>query len=1048
MKIVKFSINRPVTIIMFTVAAIIFGFISYSKLNLNLLPKISYPTLTIRTEYPGTAPSEIENIISKPIEETCGVVDNVVRISSVSRAELSEVTVEFAWHTNMDFATLKLREKLDLLRLPRDATKPVILRYDPNQEPIMRLGLTGDTDLARIRYIAEREVKQALESIEGVAACSISGGLEDEIHIDIDEQKLSLLNILITSVANRLAQENVNLSAGILKQKDSQFLVRTVNQFKTVEEIKDIIIEKRGDVQLTLGSIADVYRGHKERKVISRINGRECIEAAIYRAADANTVAVANAVTDKLKAVQANILKPRNMDYLIITNQSKFIKNTIHQVKQTAIIGGILAILVLLYFLKNFRSTLIIGAAIPISVVITFFLMYSSNISLNIISLGGLALGIGMLVDNSIVVLESIQRYREKGADLYKAALQGTSEVAGAVTASTFTTVAVFFPIVFVEGIAGQLFKDMALTVTYSLLASLVVSLTLVPMLNATLRRENSKERLTGWLKVLFKPLDKIYNQFYLSYKKILDFSFGHRKTVFITVIVLFFTAIFMSSFMGQELIPVISQGEFLINVEFKPGTALKENTAIITDISEVLKKHKEIDSIYELIGKGSRGGISFQEERENLSEFTLRLKPGILGKKEDRIMDLVRADLKKFPTTKVKVYKPRLFSFKAPLEVVVLGNDLEMIKQVSDELLEKIRGVEGIIDLKSSMEEGYPEIQIIFNRALLASQNMTINSVGTQIRSKIEGDVATRFIESDREIDIRVRLSERFRDRVDKIGRINIRNGLGMMVPLKALAEIQIKEGPAEIRRILQQKSAVITGNISGIPLGTAKEKVLAAAASIDCGPECSIYLAGQSMEQDVAFSSMIFAIFLAVFLVYLVMASQFESFKKPFIIMFTIPLAIIGVVIVGLVFSMSINVIVLIGLIILSGIIVNNAIVLVDYIGKLEKQGMSKMEAIKTAAQVRWRPIIMTSITTVLALLPMALDFNEGFEIRIPLALTLIGGLVFGTFLTLIFIPLVYSMVVRETKVTEEKQTPFLGFLKSFKMTPSSDKAKAKKP
>jgi HAE1 family hydrophobic/amphiphilic exporter-1 len=1048
MKIVKFSINRPVSIFMFTVAAIIFGFISYSKLNLNLLPKISYPTLTIQTEYPGTAPSEIENIISKPIEETCGVVDNVVRISSVSRAELSEVTVEFAWHTNMDFATLKLREKLDLLRLPRDATKPVILRYDPNQEPIMRLGLTGDADLARIRYIAEREVKQALESIEGVAACSISGGLEDEIHIDIDEQKLSLLNIPITTVANRLAQENVNLSAGILKQKDSQFLVRTVNQFTTVEEIKDIIIEKRGDVQLTLGSIADVFRGYKERKVISRINGRECIEAAIYRAADANTVSVANAVTDKLKVVQANILKPRNMDYLIITNQSKFIKNSIQEVKKTALIGGLLAILVLLYFLKNFRSTLIIGAAIPISVIITFFLMYSSNISLNIISLGGLALGIGMLVDNSIVVLESIQRYREKGKDPYKAALEGTSEVAGAVTASTFTTVAVFFPIVFVEGIAGQLFKDMALTVTYSLLASLVVSLTLVPMLNAVLRRENSKDRLTGWLKVLFKPLDKLYGQFYLSYKKVQDISFGRRKIIFITVMVLFLAAIFMTRFMGQELIPVISQGEFLINVEFQPGTALKENTAIITDISDVLKKHKEIDSIYELIGKGSRGGISFQEERENLSEFTLRLKPGILGKKEDRIMDLVRADLEKFPTTKVKVYKPRLFSFKAPLEVVVSGNDLEMIKRVSDELLEKIRSVDGIIDLKSSMEEGYPEIQIIFNRALLASQNMTINSVGTQIRNKIEGDVATRFIESDREVDIRVRLSEGFRNRVDKISRINIRNGLGMMVPLKALAEIRIKEGPAEIRRILQQKSAVITGNISGTALDTAKEKVMAAAAAIDCGPECSIYLAGQSMEQDVAFSSMIFAIFLAVFLVYLVMASQFESFKKPFIIMFTIPLGVIGVVIVGLVFSMSINVIVLIGLIILSGIIVNNAIVLVDYIGKLEKQGMSKIEAIKTAAQIRWRPIIMTSITTVLALVPMAIDFNEGFEIRIPLALTLIGGLIFGTFLTLIFIPLVYSMMVRETKITEEKQGRLLGFLKSFKMPPTLDEVKAKKP
>ncbi|UCE41646.1 MAG: efflux RND transporter permease subunit [Candidatus Aminicenantes bacterium] len=1048
MKIVKFSINRPVTVFMFTVAAIIFGFISYSKLNLNLLPKISYPTLTIKTEYPGTAPSEIENIISKPIEETCGVVDNVVRISSVSRAELSEVTVEFAWHTNMDFATLKLREKLDLLRLPVGATKPVILRYDPNQEPIMKLGLTGDVDLGFIRYIAEREVKQALESIEGVAACSISGGLEDEIHIDLNEQQLSLLNIPITTVASRLSQENVNLSAGILKQKDSQFLVRTVNQFKTVEEIKDIIIEKRGDVQITLGSVADVFRGYKERKVISRINGRECIEAAIYRAADANTVSVANAVTEKLETVQNSILRPRDMEYLVITNQSKFIKNTINEVKQTAIIGGILAIMVLLYFLKNFRSTLIIGAAIPISVVITFFLMYSSNISLNIISLGGLALGIGMLVDNSIVVLESIQRYKEKGVGLYKSSLEGTSEVAGAVTASTFTTVAVFFPIVFVEGIAGQLFRDMALTVTFSLLASLVVSLTLVPMLNAVMRRENAKEWLNRILKIVFKPLDKAYDRFYTSYKNIQDSTFRRRKIIIVGVLFLFIVAIFMTRFMGQELIPVISQGEFLINVEFQPGTSLKENAAVISDISETLKKYDEIDSVYELIGKGSRAGISFQEERENLSEFTLRLKPGILGAKEDKIMDRVRADLEKFPTTKIKVYKPRLFSFKAPLEVVVAGNNLDLIKEVSDELLEKVRGIEGIIDVKSSMEEGYPEVQIIFNRAVLASQDMTINSVGAQIRNKIEGEVATRFIESDREVDIRVRLSEDSRDRVEKIERINIRNGLGVMVPLKALSEIQIKEGPAEIRRILQQKSAVITGNIAGTSLDEAKEKVMIAAATVDHGPEVSINLAGQTMEQDVAFSSMIFAIFLAVFLVYLVMASQFESFKKPFIIMFTIPLGIIGVVIIGLVASMSINVIVLIGLIILSGIIVNNAIVLVDYIGQLQKQGMPKVEAIKTAAQVRWRPILMTTVTTVLGLTPMALDFNEGFEIRIPLALTLIGGLIFGTFLTLIFIPLVYNAVVKDPTETEEKESRLMRLLKSVKVGASLNKAKTSKP
>ncbi len=1048
MKLVKFSINRPVSVFMFTVAAVIFGFISYSRLNLNLLPTISYPTLTIKTEYPGTAPSEIENIISKPIEETCGVVDNVIRISSVSRAELSEVTVEFAWNTNMDFATLKLREKLDLLRLPMNATKPVILRYDPNQEPIMKLGLTGEGDLGRIRYTAEREVKQALESIEGVAACSISGGLEDEIHIDIDEQKLSLLNIPITTVSSRLSQENVNLSAGILKQKDSQYLVRTVNQFQDVEEIKGIIIERRGDVQITLGSVADVYRGYKERKVISRINGRECIEAAIYRAADANTVSVSDAVTERLESVQRNILAPRGMDYLVITNQAKFIKNTIEQVKKTALLGGILAVLVLLYFLKNLRSTLIISAAIPISVVITFFLMFSSDISLNIISMGGLALGIGMLVDNSIVVLESIQRYREKGTDLYNAALKGTSEVAGAVTASTFTTVAVFFPIVFVEGIAGQLFKDMALTVTFSLLASLVVSLTLVPMLSSAMQKENTKERFSKGLKFIFKPLDKVYDKIFSSYAKVQEISFTRRKTILVTVVLIFFAAIFMSRFMGQELIPVISQGEFLINVEFTPGTSLKENASIISDISDTLKDYEEIESIYELIGKGSRAGISFQEERENLSEFTLRLRPGILGKKEDRIMDRVRADLEKFPTTNIKVYKPRLFSFKAPLEVVVSGNDLDQIKSVSDELLERLQGVDGIIDLKSSMEEGYPEIQIIFNRAVLASQDMTINSVGSQIRSKIEGEVSTRFIESDREVDIRVRLAEDSRNRVEKISRIQVRNGLGVMVPLQALATIQIQEGPAEIRRILQQKSAVITGNLSGISLDEAKAEILAAADAMDVPPEISVNLAGQSLEQDVAFSSMIFAIFLAVFLVYLVMASQFESFIKPFIIMFTIPLGIIGVVIVGLATGMSINVIVLIGLIILSGIIVNNAIVLVDYIGQLQKQGMKKLEAIKTAARVRWRPILMTTITTVLGLMPMALDYNEGFEIRIPLALTLIGGLIFGTFLTLIFIPLAYNLVVRESTAVAEKESRLMGILKSAKMSMSLDKAKPRKP
>ncbi len=1023
MKIVNFSLRHPVSVFMFSLAAILFGLISYSRLNLNLLPRISYPTLTIKTDYPGTAPAEIEHIITKPVEESVGVVDNVVRISSVSRAEISEVTVEFAWHTNMDFATLKVREKLDLLNLPVGAQKPVILRYDPNTEPIVKLGIVGTPHLSRIRYISETNIKQGIESIEGVAACSISGGLEDEIHIDLDERKLSLLNIPVSQIAQRLNQENVNLSAGILKQTDSQFLVRTVNEFKTVEEINEIIIEKRNGIPIKLGSLARVFRGYKERKVISRINGRECIEAAVYRAADANTVKVSNALMERLDKISKDIMAPRGLEYVIITNQARFIKSTISEVINTALLGGLLAVLVLLYFLKNLRSTIIIGLAIPISVIITFFLMFSFDITLNIISLGGLALGIGMLVDNSIVVLESIQRQREDGKDLYNAALTGASEVASAVTASTFTTVAVFFPIVFVEGVAGQLFRDMALTVTFSLLASLVISLTLVPMLFTALRRENSQDRMSRFFERVFRPLDKVYDRVFALYRKGQERSMAHRRTVILSVLGVFLVSIIAFNFMGKELIPVISQGEFIVNVEFKPGTSLQENINTVSAISGKLRAYSQVDSVYELMGKGSRGGISFQEERENLSELIVRLKPGILGKGEEKIMNRVREDLESMPHMKIKVYRPRLFSFKAPLEIVVSGNNLDELKRVSDALAEKMRKIDGLIDIKSSMEEGYPEVQIVFNRAVLASQMMTINEVGGQLRDKIEGNVATQFIESDREVDIRVRISEDFRDKVEKIQRIHVRNGLGLNVPLRAIAAIRVSEGPAEIRRMHQQKAAVVTANISGIDLDSASQAILALAApdgpdAIPRSQGCTIRLAGQSQEQDVAFSSMIFAILLAVFLVYLVMASQFESFRKPFIIMFTIPMGIIGVVAAGIIAGISVNVIVLIGLVILAGIIVNNAIVLVDYTSQLQSRGLSRSEAIIKAAQVRWRPILMTTLTTVLGLLPMALDFREGFEIRIPLAVTLIGGLIFGTFLTLIFIPIVYSLVIPETK------------------------------
>jgi HAE1 family hydrophobic/amphiphilic exporter-1 len=1023
MKIVKGSLNRPVTVIMFTVAAVIFGFIAYSKLQLELLPEISYPTLTVKTEQTGTAPSEIEYLISKPIEEAVGVVDNVIKVSSVSKAEVSEVLIEFAWGTDMDFAALKVREKLDMLRLPIDADDPIILRYDPNSQPVMKLAFYGETGLSKIRYIAETEIKQAFESLEGVAALSISGGLEDEIHVDIDEQKVSLLNIPIATVSNRLAAENVNLSAGILKEARSQYLVRAINEFKTVEEIKDIIIDKRSNAVIRLGDIAEVFRGYKDRKVISRVNGKESIEAAVYRASDANTVKIANLIFERLKKLEKGVFKTYNINYHIVSNQAKFIKNSINEVISTAVIGGILAILVLFYFLKNLRSTLIIGIAIPVSVIITFFCMFSFGVTLNIISLGGLALGVGMLVDNSIVVLESIQRHRDRGTGNFEAAFKGTSEVGGAVIASTLTTVSVFFPIVFVKGVAGQLFRDMALTVTFSLMASLIISLTVVPMLSALKITGNSKKNVPNkFLARIISPIDRIYNQLFASYLKLQKKSFNHKKLVMLMVMGLFALSLLLTTFLGKELIPTISQGEFLVEMEFLPGTSLEMNSRVIGGLMEKIKEIDEIKSIYEIIGMGSSGGVSFQKEQENLSVMIITLKPDILGEKENRIMEQVRGILSDYSMVKSKVLRPRLFSYNAPLEIIAFGNNLDTLKKVTDDLNTQFRQVPGLTDLKSSMEEGYPELQIIFNRYTLASQGLTIREVGQQIRNKIEGDVASEFLEKDREVDIRVRLSEKYRTNVDKIKRLTIRNGLNKTVPLKVLAEITVKKGPAEIRRISQQKAAVITGNLSGITLDEAVIACRKIISQTNIPEGILIEFAGQSLEKDTAFSSMMFAIALSIFLVYLVMASQFESFKKPFIIMFTIPLGIIGVILANLIFGITINVIVLIGLIILSGIIVNNAIVLVDLAGKLQKEkNLSSAKAVKEAARIRWRPILMTSLTSILGLLPMALNFREGFEIRLPLAITLIGGLLFGTFLTLVFIPLLYSIMGKE-KVQEE--------------------------
>ena len=1016
MKVVQFSIRRPVTVTMIFVAVTVFGVVSFERLALNLLPDISYPTLTIRTGYEGAAPAEVENLISKSVENAVSVVNNVVRVSSVSRPEVSDVIIEFSWQTDMDFASLDVREKLDQVNLPLDADQPILLRYDPSSDPIIRIAVTGSSNLARLRYFCEEFAKPDIESIPGVAAARVSGGLEEEIFVELDEKLLASRGLSIQEVTSRLQAENINLTGGLLREGESRYLVRTINEFQQVEDIQDMVLGTRGLTTIRLADVGRAYSGFKEREIITRIDGRESVEIAVFKAAEANTVQVAQVVRERLGELESTYRSRREAPlFQVVFDQSRFIKKSIDEVLQTAVIGGILAIIILFIFLRSLKSTLIIGLSIPTSIVATFFLMYTFEISLNIMSLSGLALGIGMLVDNSIVVLESIYRYHSQGHSVRKAADLGASEVGQAVVASTMTTICVFAPIVFVEGVAGQLFADQALTVTFSLAASLVAAIMLIPMLSS-LGSSKRAARIAAPQKR--GPL----RRFYLG---ILAAALKQRLAALAVALVLFAFAVSLLTGLGAELIPVISQGEFFVDVELAPGTPLEETSDRLAQLEGVLQDHPAVRQYYTIVGSGNQTGVSAVEEREYIGQILVALQPGILHQREEEVLNGLRGDLQQVPGVELNFSRPALFSFKTPIEVIIQGYNLLALKTQAERLKQRMEQIPGLSDLKASTEGGNPEVQIRFDRRRLASFGMTVSQGANLVRNKVLGEVPTAFNERDRKIDIRVRLQEEDRHSIEDVENLYLTTPSGAQVPLSSVAEVRLEEGPTEIRRLGPQRVAVITGNIGGRDLQSIVDDINLVLASFPLPSDFNAFVGGQSEERAVAFESMQFAIMLAIFLVYLVMASQFESLLQPFVIMFAIPFALIGVAAALVLTGQVVNVVVLIGAVVLAGIVVNNSIVLIDYTNQLRRKGMDKFSAVKEACAVRIRPILMTTSTTVLGLLPMALSFGEGSELRMPLAITVIGGLVTSTMLTLILVPVLYTIVVREKGATEPDES-----------------------
>jgi HAE1 family hydrophobic/amphiphilic exporter-1 len=1048
LKLIEFSTRRPVSIFIFAVAAVVFGVIAFSDLATDLLPDITYPSLTVRTAYDGAAPIEVEALISRPVENAVGVVNNVARVTSSSRADVSEVTLEFAWGTNMDLAALDVRERLDMLRLPAEADRPILLRYDPSLDPIMRLGLYGQEDLVRLRLVGEEQVKRTLERIEGVAAAVVSGGLEEEIQVEIDERQLANLGLTVDVVINRLAAENVNLTGGRLREGQTEYLVRTINEFMRPEDLEPIVIDATQGAIVRLSDIARITRGHVERELITRIGGREAVEVAIYKEGGTNTVTVSDDVRKALDQLGRRLqsLDP-GLELVVVTDQARYIRESVSEVLRTALFGGLLAIVVLFFFLRSWKTTLIIGIAIPISVVATFFMMYVFGISLNIMSLGGITLGIGLLVDNSIVVLESIQRRRDDGLGEVEAAIRGTGEVARAVIASTLTTICVFVPIVFVEGIAGQLFGDQALTVTFSLVISLLVALTVIPMLAsrdfspkrpekaaprswasrilfntavAAARLVNGVRRgFEALLRVVMSiPLKLFHGAFNLlatAYSHHLSWVLRHPVATILLAAVALAGSVALYPRLGKELVPELIQGEFFVNTELPPGTHLEITERRMAALERFSRELDGVSMLYSISGASNEQGGVAGERRENIGQLTLILAPPISREREDSLMVKLRSALDRQEEMEYRFGRPAYFSFRTPIEIEIRGYNIRLLERLGDALVNRMHAIPGLRDIKSSTEGGNPELQIRFDRQRLASLGLTLADVASVVRSKIQGTVATDIQREDRTIDIRLRAEEEFRDSVRDLEQLTVFQAGKTAVPLAAVASVEEVEGPAEIRRSEGDRVAVITANLVGRDLGSVSEEITSSVEEMSLPSGFDWRIGGQRQEMETSFGSMRLAIGLAIFMVYLVMASQFESLLHPFVILFSVPLAVVGVLAALWLFGVNISIVVLIGAILLAGIVVNNAIILIDYTNRLRRQGMSKIEALLKAGGVRLRPILMTTATTVLGLLPMALGLGAGSELRSPMALTVIGGLLTSTALTLLVVPAVYSLMDR---------------------------------
>jgi len=1035
MRLPEISVRRPITTIMLFVAIIIIGFVSFQRLPIDLLPEIEPPMISVLTQYPGASAQDVEINVTKKIESGLSSITNLKKIRSTSIDNISVVVLEFEYGTNLDEASNDIRSALEFTKrnLPQDALDPFIFKFSTNIFPVVFLAVTADESYIGLNKLAEQEIVDPLKRVNGVGTVQAFGGPIRQILVQVDPKKLEAYNISTQQIGQALQSENINLPSGTIKMGNMEYNLRVPGEFTDINEIKNLVVSQQGGKIVYLKDVANVKDSLKDRTINVRLNGGRGLQIIVQKQSGANTVEVAKNVKAKIEQIKKNLPSDVKIDTIVDT--SEYIVNSINNLAEAVILGAVFVSIVILLFLRKWRATLIILLTLPVSLIGAFIYLYFTGNTINIISLSSLSIAVGMVVDDAIVILENIAHHVERGARPREAAIFGSSEVGLAVTASTLTIVAVFFPLVFISGIAGILFNQLGFLVTIMILVSLLAALTLIPMLSAYLLKSKKEEKPIQnlYLKKIDSSLAKFLDRLDEFYKGILNWALDHKKTVIVGAILIFAGSLALIPIVGTEFFPRSDSGNFQLTLELQPGIRLEETIEYVKKVEEIIRKDfPEIEFISGRSGVNDQGfsAILFgQREAANISSIQVRTAPK--SKRQRTIFemaDLLRKKLEVIPGIKsFTINTSGSMSMltggsSAPIEVDIIGPNIDETYQLATRIKEQMTKIEGTRDVRIDIGDPRPELQITLQRDKMALNGLNTALVASTLRNYYYGFTPTKYRELGDEYDIFISLPPEKKNSLADIENLPIKTMAGTTVRLKDIGRITQQYSPPEIKRKEQERVVAVLSDVEGRSLGEVTKDIQNYVNKLQLPPNVSIEYAGQIEQQADTFKDLSLLLVLSIILVYMVMASQFESLLDPFIIMFSVPFSFTGVFIALFITNTPFSVIAFLGSIMLIGIVVKNAIVLVDYTNITRARGYELREAIIYSGRNRLRPVLMTALTTLLGLIPLAISKGEGSETWQPLGISTIGGLFFSTVITLIIVPVLYSIF--ETKIKQKKE------------------------